>query len=257
MEFLKNHYEKVLLSFVLLALAVAAALLPMDLQDPGEAAGGNKIAFKFDPQSTENIIKQLAQGSNTILSGAHNLFNPVLWKKMPDGTLVKYDSDDQIGPKAMKVTDIRPLCFVLILDEIIGSADNRTYAMKVTTVNPPDGKRGSTATNTTTKLLQMGDSTDQFTLLEAKPADNPTDVVVKLTKTGEKVEVSKGKPFIRKDDYTADLKYDPENKVFKNMRLKDTMVFEGETNNIVDISQNEVVLLTQSTTLRTTLKYKK
>ena len=44
--------------------------------------------------------------------------------------------------------------------------------------------------------------------------DNPAQLqlILQLTDTGERVTLSKDKPFRRVDGYTADLKYDPEGK---------------------------------------------
>jgi len=44
------------------------------------------------------------------------------------------------------------------------------------------------------------------------PLENPAQLVLGLTDTGEEAVLSKDKPFRRVDGYMADLKYDPESK---------------------------------------------
>jgi hypothetical protein len=259
MEYLKNHYEKVLLILVLLALAFAAALLPMELSkvNSGEILNPSvkQKAKPLDLTTNETVLNNLKSKSETVLSGPHNLFNPVQWKRLPNGTLIKNESGDQMGPRALRVTNIRPLYFTLSLEEITGGADNRRYSIRITRVVEPNPRqRGGSPTNSTTTLAAVGEKNDYFTVIEGLPAENPTEVLVELTKGGQRVLLTKDKPFVRVDDYMADLKYPPENRPFNSVRRNDSLVFEGDTNNIVAILQNEVVLFQPSTTLRTTLK---
>ena len=60
---------------------------------------------------------------------------------------------------------------------------------------------------------KVGEKNDAFTIREVSgsPADPGTlKLIVQLTDTGERVTLSKDKPFQRVDGYSADLKYDPE-----------------------------------------------
>jgi hypothetical protein len=47
---------------------------------------------------------------------------------------------------------------------------------------------------------------------------------------------------VRVEGYEADLKYPPESKDFKNLRVGGLVHFAGEDYNIVAITENEVVL---------------
>src|SRR5438128_1798163 len=97
MEFLKNNYEKVILSVVLLGLAVAAALLPIWV------AGEKRALEEIDNQITQTerkelklvnlstneiILQRVVKATALRLSGEHNLFNPVPWQRMRDGHLI-------------------------------------------------------------------------------------------------------------------------------------------------------------------------
>jgi hypothetical protein len=70
-----------------------------------------------------------------------------------------------------------------------------------------------------------------------------------LSDTGQRVSISKGKPYQRPEGYTADLVYPPENnKQFLGRRKTDAapICFANECYKIVDISEHEVVLLQNS-----------
>src|SRR5512141_591788 len=99
MDFVKKHYEKVLLSIVLLGLAVAAAALPWQVSHVRERL--NEIernltvkvkAKPFKPldewlNTNKTLVARLEKPLDVELAGVHNLFNPVVWKKLPDGRL--------------------------------------------------------------------------------------------------------------------------------------------------------------------------
>src|SRR5512141_1987982 len=121
MQFIKKHYEKVLLSIVLLGLAAAAAALPWQVsreRDRLEEIRGNltvKVKAKpfkpLDEWLTTNkaTLARLESPLNLELSGPHNLLNPVPWKKMPDGRMVPIRTGAELGAGAVKIEQIRPL----------------------------------------------------------------------------------------------------------------------------------------------------
>jgi hypothetical protein len=118
MEFLKNNYEKVILSVVLLGLAVAAALLPIWV------AGEKRALEEIDNQITQTerkelkpvnlttneiVLQRVVKATALRLSGEHNLFNPVPWQRMRDGHLIPIRTGREIGPSALAITKIAPL----------------------------------------------------------------------------------------------------------------------------------------------------
>jgi hypothetical protein len=77
-----------------------------------------------------------------------------------------------------------------------------------------------------------------------------------LTDAGERVPVSKGKPFRRTDGYMADLKYPPENKTWSNQRLNAFIPrIAGEDYIIVAIATNEVVFSANSNKKKTSIPF--
>src|ERR1051325_11802909 len=121
MDFIKKHYEKVLLSIVLLGLAAAAAALPWQVsheRDRLEEIRRNltvKVKSKpFKPldewlNTNKTTLSRLETPLNLQLSGPHNLFNPVPWKKTPDNVLVPIRTGSELGPGAVKIVTIKEL----------------------------------------------------------------------------------------------------------------------------------------------------
>jgi hypothetical protein len=102
----------------------------------------------------------------------------------------------------------------------------------------------------------LNSKTDAFVLREVKgPAENPTQVILELNDTGERVAITREQPYRRVDGYMADLRYEPEKKSWTNRRVGMTITFNGEDYNIVAINQNEVVLSARSNQKKWTVKY--
>ena len=96
-----------------------------------------------------------------------------------------------------------------------------------------------------------------FTVREmVGPAENPTGLVVELLENSERVTLAKDQEYKRVAGFTADLKYELENKSFTNKRQKDTIEFGGEKYNIVDIKENEVTVAELKSGKRTTVRSK-
>ena len=177
MEFLKNNYEKVILSVVLLGLAVAAALLPIWV------AGEKRALEEIDNQITqterkelksinlltnEMVLQRVVKATALRLSGEHNLFNPVPWQKMRDGHLVPIRTGREIGPGALAITKIAPLYLRIEYDSPAPSTDTVQYRFRVTRETEKSaGKRVATYT-----AAPSGSKNQVFLLKEAKPKDN-------------------------------------------------------------------------------------
>ena len=130
MQFLKKHYEKVLLSIVLLGLAAAAGALPWQVsheRDRLEEIRRN-LTVKVKPKPFRPLDEWLATNKTTLarlenplrleFSGPHNLFNPVQWKKRADGQIIPIRTGAEIGPGAVKVKEIRELTLTVSFDSV-------------------------------------------------------------------------------------------------------------------------------------------
>jgi hypothetical protein len=248
MDFLKKHYEKILLGVVLIGMAVALALLPFfiasekqKLKDMSSAVLHPKVKplTNLDLSMPEQTIKRLASPAVIDFGPPNRLFNPMPWQKTADGHLILRES---VGPSRILVTNVTPLVLELTLDSVNTSESTPQYVIGIerqAAANPAQRRKTQRlcSTNPPTK-------NETFTMVEVKgKPEEPSQIVVQLNDTGEKAVITKEKSFRRIDGYTADLHYDLEKKTWPRQRVNSPpLTFNGEEYKIVAINQNEVVL---------------
>ena len=260
-DFVKIHYEKIILSVVLLALAAAAAYLPMKISDhkrkledirrPRPVVAG-KPAKPADLSTNIAVLEHVQKLPELRLTRPHNLLNPVTWKKTPDNRLLKIDTEDKEGPGALQVTKITPLHFTISYNGVSGAGDFLRYQFVVR--NEGDTNRTRRANRPV--FVSPGGKNEYFILRDViGPVPNPNGFVLELADGKEIVEVTKTKPFDRITGYAADLSYPLEaNRAFLDRRVKNSIKFAGEEYNIVAINQNEVTVQASSNK-RTTIRF--
>ena len=247
MDFLKKHYEKVLLGVVLVGLAVGAALLPWMISKERdlERAKADEIINRpikalrpLDLSRATNLMARAATPMTLDFSTDHKLFNPVLWRKTPDGTWKKIARGNEIGIEAMVFTKFTPLYTIITLDSVMMSDIGARYVIGVDQeASPKPSQRGKKQTTAV-----LNEKKEIFALREVKgPADNPAELVLELNDSGERAALSKGKPIKRVDGYMADLKYPPENRSWVTQRVGARIRIANEDYILVVIATNEVV----------------
>ena len=261
MDFLKKHYEKVLLGVVLLGLAVAVAFLPFKIASEKQTLEDMRSRLthlkvkpltNLDLSLPDTVLKRVAAPAMIDLSTPNKLFNPMPWQKAADGHLIKVDATN-IGPNAVAVTKMVPLYLTLKLNDVTVTDSGARCKIGVENEAAPnlnDRKKE--------KYCKLGDKNETFTLRDIKPApDNPTNVtlVLELNDTAQRATVAKDQPFRRIDGYMVDLKYAPEAKTWTSRRVGASLSFNGEDYNIVAITENEVVLSAKSNLKKWTIKY--
>jgi len=216
----------------------------------GYARRAVKPVKLVDTSRLEDAIKTAASALPLKLSGPHNLFNPVKWQKKPDGSLIKIETGDEVGPGAMTITNITPLNLVISYDK--PSPNPGAYVVSVTR----EGAENRNARRKKITTARMNEKTDNlFSLVEVKgPADDPAELVLEMLDTKERVSVFKDKPFMRLEGYEADLKYTVDGKTFPNQRVGSRLSFGGEDYNVVAISSNEVVVSAVSNEKKYTIR---
>ena len=60
---------------------------------------------------------------NLDFAGTHNLFNPVHWKKLPDGRLQPIRTGSEIGPGALKIAQIKELMLKVSFDAVLPASN--------------------------------------------------------------------------------------------------------------------------------------
>jgi hypothetical protein len=274
MQFIKKHYEKVLLSIVLLGLALAAAWLPWQVaheRERLEEIGRNltvKVKAKpfkpLDAWLTTNkaALARLETPLNLELSGPHNLFNPVQWKKMTDGRLIPIRTGSEWGPLALKVLNIRELMMTVSFPGVQTNSPGETAnpneppKYQINILNEAERNHRELKVVFSPTLPHL----ERFDLVSIQgPTNDPTGLVLRLRHETEPITVLKDKPFQRVEGYEADLEYPPAKQQTKmaNKRKGDEIKLEGDPEHykIVAITQDEVVLSADSNKKHIRLKY--
>ncbi len=265
MDFLKKHYEKLVLGVVLLLATAAVAALPFIIASNKAALEDQRTTIlKRAPKPLTNVdltisaavLKTLSQPPNADFGRPHNVFNPVQWQKGADNQLIKVAKGNEVGPEAAVVTKTTPLYLILTLDSVgpssSGTPSGYLIGVEKQADPAPAGRRKKQtfATLNSKKL-------DLFTLREVKgPPEEPTALIVELSDTEQKVSISKDKPYQRVDGYVADVRYDPEKRNYTGRRVGDRLTIAGEEYNIVAITENEVVVSHKLTGKKFTIRTK-
>ncbi|MGH7953279.1 MAG: hypothetical protein ACREFE_15370 [Limisphaerales bacterium] len=261
MDFVKKHYEKIILSIVLLGLVGALVFLPVIIsndQKEQEKISITIIGHHVEPLSALNLTREsnamarVESKAGFDFSTTNKLFNPMEWKRAMNGEYIKIENGNEIGAGAAVVTKITPLYLVLTLDSIETNGPAPRYVIGVerqAAANPAMRRKEE-------RYASIGEKKDAFTITQVKgdPA-NPSQLILKLPDTGETVDISAKKPYRRVEAYEADLKYDPEKKVFLGRRVGSVLFFAGEEYIVVAIDQNEVIISAQSNQKKTVLRY--
>lgn len=247
MQFLKKNYEKILLGLVLVGLVGTVVFLIFYVQSEKQAQEErrnniiNRPVKPLDPPvlADADLLLQRATLPVTLdLASTNRLFNPLRWQKAQDGHL--FISGGDSVPKLLQVTKSTPLYFTISLDSVSPPADPTGTPRYVIGV---DQQAGARPKGKRSVYISLGEKKDPVILREVKgPADNPTELHLELTDTGDQISISKEKPFRRIDGYVVDMKYTPENRPFPNKRVDSSIVFGGNEYKIVAITQDEVVI---------------
>lgn len=267
MQFIKNHYEKILLGAVLLGLVGVLVGMWFVIQADKQHMIDLRTNYfppnprplpALDMSRQEAVMKRLAAPYDLDFSDTNKLFNPVQWQRDADGRLIK---GSKVGPGKAVVTKITPLYYSITLDSATTNELGARYSFSIEDEAAPYPSQrrprhhyASVGDKVTDTLV--GGQDQGFTLVGVKgPPDNPTDVELKLTDGGKTVSVAKGKPYRDANGYTADLKYDPDNFRATNLRVGNNVQFAGDVYNIIAIERNAVVLLARSNQKKWTLRY--
>jgi hypothetical protein len=258
MDFLKKHYEKIILCLVLLGLAGAALhmsgviqgvrvqLQPVTIAPPAKTA---PIA-PLDLKPYVDVLEQITNPPPVLLSGDHNLFNPVTWKRKANGDLMKII---KTGPDALMVTNIVPLYTIIAYEHPTGGAIYAMSWQQHADLRLPN-RRG------TPEHLQKDEKKKivPFIVRGIKGAENdPSEINLEIVDTGEtNVWVSTNSPYKRVDSHLADLRYDPDPQLSLNKKqVNDAFRLENELYKIVEITNNAVRVQSERTTKVTEIKW--
>jgi hypothetical protein len=261
MEFLKKHYEKIILSVVLLALVgVLLAMWVVIMADKQKmmdmqmqlVKGKPVLLPPLDMSRQDDVLARLKEPPAWDFSETNKLFNPVQWQK-DGGKLKKIENSRTVGPYAVTIARIIPLYFVLRLDSVDTNTITPHYKISV----EHQAAAAPAMRRPVPHYVAIGESVKNLFRLDKiqGPPEDPTELILVMPDGSTNV-VKKAEPFRSVEGYAADLRYDPENLKKDNQRVGDHLIFANEDHNIVAIDQNEVVLLAQSNQKKYVLPYR-
>lgn len=259
----RQHYEKLILVFVLLLLAGAVWYLYQASQEEGDATRKMTEGFKaprgaaVEPASLDRFTAAMKVATNPPTlnyAGSHNLFNPVKWQQpRGGGQIIKVVSAAQVGANAMRIAGINPLHLSIAFDRTASTgADVTGYHI--------------VATNELATLARLrrivqyvptgATNTQVFILTEVKgPPEAPTELVAQLKDFNqEKITFAPGKPYTRVVGHEAELVYVPNGKKYPRLRKDSPLDIEGEPYKVVDITASKVVVSDDSNGKRYTIE---
>lgn len=259
MQFLKKHYEKILLGIVLAAMVgvlvfmlfyIAADKQAMDQMSATLIHPPVKPLPDLDLTTNKAAMARFESPYTLDFESGNKVFNSFEWQRTSDNRMVRKAVN--IAQVAV-VTNIAPLYLVLSLESVATNELGARYVIGVQ-------RQAAAAAAKRVKqqrYVSVGDkANDTFSLLEIKGTpENPDVLVVKLVDSGEIVNILRNQPYRRVDGYTVDFRYDLERKVFLRKRVGEKVSFGGADYLIVDINQNELILADQSNQKKTSLPF--
>ncbi len=262
MDFLKKHYEKIVLGIVLAGLVGALVFLPFYIGSETQKMADLRNQYINPPvKALTNLDLTVQNTAMTRLQSdykldfetGNKLFNPLDWQKGLDGQPIKIHTGNEVGIHAVVVTNLTPLYLVLTLDTITTNELGSRYVIGV----EKQAEKSPAKRHKQQRYISLGDKpNDTFALVSVKGApENPDGLLVKLGDTGEIVTVAKDKPYRRVDAYAADFRYDPEKRIFHARRIGDRVSFNGTDYLVADVNQNELILSDQSNQKKTSLPF--
>jgi hypothetical protein len=256
MEFLKKHYEKMVLCVVLLGLAGAVAWMSSALKkasEPLEGLEGGSPPKKaplepLDLTADQRALAQITNPPPVVLSGEHNLFNPVTWKCKANGELLKII---KTGPDALTAANSTPRYTIIAYDR---PTDSPVYVMnwqRHADLRQPG--RGKTEYARKDEKMASG----LYIVRGIKGAENdPSEINLEIIQTGQtNVWVSTNTPYKYVDSHLVDLKYDPDPSLpLLKRRVNDEFNLDNEPYKIVEITNDVVRVQNIRTTKVTEIK---
>ena len=258
MDFIKKHYEKIILAVVLLGLAGAAAYLPFlvssiraELEESIRPTKAKEFQAK-DLSGDIALLNRAKNPSSVIIAGPeHNTFNPVGWLNR-NGTLVKDRFYGRTGPNALIIKETRPLYLRIAFDPTKElKEENPRYYFAVTR----EAAVKKSERRKVTRLARHRDKNDIFILKEIKGNPmKPDSFVIELLDSNKTITVNALQEYTEITGHQADLVYPPSNdRKFTSQRKGDKISVEKRNYEVVFVSETEVVLSDEKTSKHTTI----
>ena len=269
MEFLKNHYEKIVLGVMLLLMAVGAVVLVLEVgsvQEELQKFKDTTLGHDGKPPPQENLgelVKALTQATNppkVEFTKVHKVFNPDAWYVTTNGDLV---AGTNVGVGRLVVQSITPQHLKLWFDGVTGSAGRESVKINVIREFAPtpaeQGRKQLSLPLSTTNANNTLNPATKLQIFAREIGGTPEAPVAKLElvepgKDPIKFTVSKTQGFTNVMEHIAFIVYPVEsNYVWRAARKGQPLSFAGDTNIVVEITASNVVVRAISNDKHTTI----
>src|ERR1043166_8129168 len=141
----------------------------------------------MDLNKEQTEVARIKRPPPIVLSGDHNLFNPVIWKRMTNGGLKRFT---KIGADALEITAIRPLYTILAYDRVAATGFYIAVQQHADLTKPPKKSMEYV------KLREKSTKSGLFTVIGTKGANNedPDELTLELDNK-QQVTITKQKPY--------------------------------------------------------------
>ncbi len=259
MQFLKNHYEKLILSLVLIGLAAAAVVLMMKvggIKDDLEKVSLTRSSGSGTPlqpleRDTLSAKLELAKNPLAVDLGHPNLvFNPVVWKKTASDSVFPDRDGKSTGEGAVEVTSIVAKNLIIELVRVTGTEERPRYEFGITAEGAPERKNQRQKK----KGVYAGDTGEYrnypesgtnfvFTLKEVQGAAlEPTSLILEVEGEEMPVVITPDEPFKKVMLHVANMVHRQTREQYVQKTKGDSIVIEGEVFNIIAVSATQVVI---------------
>ena len=264
MDFLKKHYEKLVLGVVLLAVAGVAISLVLSVSQVREdldkalqqlAGAKQKPLPPVNQATNEAALAGVAKHSPVVLGAPdHYTFNPVTWARASNGRLEPTRGRADMGAAGLTYVNSHDLYLEINFSAVAGTLPEAPrYQFSIRREYEKNPKLRQSIVES---VAVGSESKDQiFKLLEVRgPKEEPTDFICELVSSREQFVISKTKNFRKTQGYSADLRYDAEKRDFTQKRVGDSFTLSGAVYKIVAIEKDELVVSAPNSVRTTVLK---
>ncbi|MFA6545592.1 MAG: hypothetical protein WCS99_14330 [Limisphaerales bacterium] len=269
MEFLKNHYEKIVLGLMLLLMATGAVVLVLQVGSAQEELdkfrnitleGEGKGPSGVNMTNRMKALNSFTNPPQVEFVSVHKVFNPDTWYVDTNGNFV---AGVNVGVRRLLVQQITSQHLKLELVSIGGSPERPS--VKVSVVKEfgktlgEQGKKSVTLSLNTTNSINTLDASRKLVLLAREIGGTPEmpEVRFELLEPGKEpvqFTMTKAKGFTIVVDHVAHIVYPVETNFVWRAARKDTpLVFAGDTNIVVEITTSNVVVKAVSNDKPTTI----
>lgn len=263
MDFLKKHYEKILLGVMLAGLIGVLVFMLFYIASQTEDMNQKHVSYvqrmgrpltNLDTRLEDTATLRLASPYTLDFETSNKLLNPMKWQKPLDEGAPLIQVGTQTGINMVVVTNITPLYLIISLESVATNEAATNYIIKVE-------RQAAAIPNKripVRRYVSVNEKpNDIFGLVAVKgPPANPDALILKLDDTQENITVHKDQPYRRVDGYSTDFDYPPEKRAFHAKRVKDMVSFGGVDYSIEEINTNEVIFMDDSNQKKTSVPLK-